>query len=65
LDLNTNVVDVTIGSLRKKLGAYGAGIVSVHSYGFRFDESEMPVPPAPPPSEMQNPPPKGKTPRSR
>ena len=65
LDLNTNVVDVTIGSLRKKLGAYGAGIVSVHSYGFRFDESEMPVPPAPPPREMQNFPPKGKTPRSR
>ncbi len=37
LELSTNVVDVTVGSLRKKLGDYGAAIVSVHSYGFRFD----------------------------
>jgi two-component system phosphate regulon response regulator PhoB len=52
LQLSTNVVDVTIGSLRKKLGAYGACIVSVHSYGFRFDSEQFPVPPAPPSSHL-------------
>ncbi len=66
LELSTNVVDVTVGTLRKKLGAYGAAIVSVHSYGFRFDEELLPVPPAPPPSAMIPPPmsPR-KPPRSR
>jgi len=57
LQLSTNVVDVTIGSLRKKLGAYGCCIVSVHSYGFRFDADQMPVPPAPPARDLLAPPP--------
>ncbi|HBL16664.1 MAG TPA: hypothetical protein DD417_07890, partial [Elusimicrobia bacterium] len=48
LELDTNVVDVTVGSLRRKLGAYGRCIVSVHSVGFRFDPERLPVPPAPP-----------------
>jgi hypothetical protein len=67
MQLSTNVVDVTIGGLRKKLGAYGCGIVNVHSYGFRFDPDQLPVPPAPPSGEMLPPPPPGglKKPRSR
>jgi len=66
VELSTNVVDVTIGSLRKKLGAYGRCIVSVHSYGFRFDLDQLPVPPAPPSREILPPPTTNrKPPRSR
>ena len=58
LELSTNVVDVTVGSLRRKLGAYGCAICSVHSYGFRFDADKMPVPPAPPSAALLSPSPK-------
>ncbi|MBI4052330.1 MAG: response regulator transcription factor [Elusimicrobia bacterium] len=37
MELNTNVVDVTVGNLRKKLGKLGENIVAVRGFGFRFD----------------------------
>ncbi len=35
--LTTKVVDVTVGNLRKKLGAFGEKIVAVKGFGYRFD----------------------------
>lgn len=36
-DPTTKVVDVTISHLRRKLGAWGEKVVTVRSYGYRFD----------------------------
>jgi DNA-binding response OmpR family regulator len=48
LGLDTNVVDVTLGNLRRKLGDGGRSIVSVYSIGFRFDPELLGARPAPP-----------------
>lgn len=37
VELSTNVVDVTVGNLRKKLGSFGKAITAVRGVGFRLD----------------------------
>ncbi|MBI4057338.1 MAG: response regulator transcription factor [Elusimicrobia bacterium] len=39
-ELTSNVVDVTIGNLRKKLSHFGDSITAVRGYGYRFDYEE-------------------------